>query len=172
VFFSLLLPSIPQTIPNLKITVRRLVSKPPLKASRAMGEVCYNSGIRKLAGLVLDSQAMKSFRALLFTTEAQRAQRDYIFARSGDGDRAKELSPVGIVLAQTTLILAREIYLYPEYSGEAGGFFSLAAFSRPGKKPLPLWPLCLCGNIALSLDRPSGCFAGKMQHVSVPSISG
>ncbi|MGD8255658.1 MAG: hypothetical protein PVF48_14775, partial [Syntrophobacterales bacterium] len=56
-----------------------------------------------------------------------------LFARSGDGDRAKELSPAGIVLVQTMLILAPDLYLYPGYSGEAGCFFSLAAFSRPGK---------------------------------------
>jgi len=71
---------------------------------------------------------------------------NYIFARSGDGDRAKALSPAGIFLVQTALMLAPELYLYPGYSGEAGGFFSLAAFSRPGKKLFPLWPPCLCGK--------------------------
>ena len=69
-FFSLLFPSIPPTVPKLKVTLWSLVSNPPLTGSRARGEICYKTGKRKLIGVLVNFQAVIGIRALLFTTEA------------------------------------------------------------------------------------------------------
>jgi hypothetical protein len=61
-----------QKYPGLKVTVCRFVSNPPLTDSRPLGEICYKTGKRKLAGVLVNFQAVICIRALLFTTEAQR----------------------------------------------------------------------------------------------------
>jgi hypothetical protein len=100
---------------------------------------------------------------LVFTTEAQRAQSEIFFARSGDGDRAKERSPSASLRINPAGILhgpqSREPATGLVTFGEAGGFFSLAVVSRPGKiridssvSSVSLWLEFL---YACSCDRPT-----------------
>ncbi len=73
---------------------------------------------------------------------------NFIFARSGDGDRAKELSPSGRFFVYSYRGQRRH---YQKGFCRRQRHFSLAVVSRPGKTPSPLWPLCLRGLIFFGL---------------------
>jgi len=95
----------------------------------------------------------------LITTETQRAQSQNLFARSGDGDRAKEASApspqwlwrVGdtqSISCETTFVPRRWTCTRKSFRRRRR-LFSLAVVSRPGKNHPPLCPLCLCGESSI-----------------------